>query len=96
MSKYHFVEAFKNAYFPMRTSFNHRSVALAKETFQISAGFISAPQVCCNLLFEVSGSINLNGLRLDIDHRHTPSLEISEKLQDSGIPAHGGCLRAFL
>ena len=96
MSKYHFVEAFKNVYFPMRTPFNHLSVAPAKETFQIPAGFISAPQVSRNLLFEVSGSINLNGSRLDIDHRHAPFLEINEKLQDSGIPAHGGCPQAFL
>ena len=96
MSKYHFVEAFKNVYFPMRTPFNHLSVTLAKETFQIPAGFIPAPQVCYNLLFEASDCINLNGFRLDIDHRHAPFLEISETLQDSGIPAPGGCPRAFL
>ena len=96
MSKYHFVEAFKNVYFLMRTHFNHLCAAPAKETFRILAGFISAPQVCCNHLSEVSGLINSDGFRLDIKYRHAPFLvEISERLQDSGNPTPGGCPRAF-
>ena len=95
MSKYHFVEAFKNVYFLMRTHFNHLCAAPAKETFRIPAGFISAPQVCCNHLSEVSGLINSDGFWLDIEHRHAPFLEISERLQDSGNPTPGGCPRAF-
>jgi hypothetical protein len=95
MSKYHFVEAFKNVCFPMRTQFNHLCAAPAKETFHIPAGFISASQVCCNHLSEVSCLINSDGFRLDIEHRHAPFLKISEKLQDSGIPTPDECTRAF-
>ena len=95
MSKYHFVEAFKNVYFLMRTQFNHLCAVTAKETFQIPAGFISASEVCCNYSSELSGLINSDGFRLDIEHRHAPFLEISEKLQDSGIPTRRGCSRAF-
>jgi hypothetical protein len=95
MSKYHFVEAFENVYFLMRTQFNHLCATPAKETFQIPAGFISASEVCCNYSSELSGLINSDGFRLDIEHRHAPFLEISEKLQDSGIPTRRGCSRAF-